>query len=262
MKEKYDIIGKNYNQTRKADAYLVERIFYHLSPIKSGKYLDIGCGTGNYTIALSEKGIDFIGVEPSEKMLAKAKARNSEIEWKFGKAEEIPLKNESVEGILATLTIHHWTDLRQAFRELNRVLKSEGKIVIFTTTPEQNEGYWLNYYFPEMLKAGCEQLPDFETVEDALNEGGFEIIETEKYFVREDVEDAFLFAGKYHPEFYLDEKNRQGISSFADLANSEEVENGLKKLERDIISGKINEIIADYENDLGDYLFVIAQKVQ
>jgi predicted TPR repeat methyltransferase len=69
---KYDKIGIGYNSTRQADPYLTERLLYHLQPKNNKLYLDIGCGTGNYTCALDDKGISFIGVEPSGEMLREA----------------------------------------------------------------------------------------------------------------------------------------------------------------------------------------------
>lgn len=260
--EKYDKIGKNYNQTRKADAYLADRFFHHLSPFPNGKYLDIGCGTGNYTIALNQKGVDFVGVDPSNEMLSKAKAKSNNVEWKIGKSENIPLENEAVNGILASLTIHHWTDLNKAFIELNRVLKPFGKIVIFTSTPDQMKGYWLNYYFPKMLEDSSKQMPAFDVIKKAMKTGRFEIIETEKYFVREDLEDMFLYSGKQNPKLYLNPQIRQGISSFSDLANAVEAEKGLHKLKTDIETGKINEVVKKYDNDYGDYLFIVGRKGQ
>ena len=38
---KYDKIGLNYNQTRKADSYITERLLYHLSQKSDGVYLDM-----------------------------------------------------------------------------------------------------------------------------------------------------------------------------------------------------------------------------
>ncbi|MGI8669281.1 MAG: class I SAM-dependent methyltransferase [Aridibacter sp.] len=260
MKEKYDRIGMNYNNTRKADSFIVERLLQHLKLQNTGKYLDIGCGTGNYTIALNQNGFDFIGVEPSTEMLEKAKAKNSKVEWKLGKSENIPLENETVDGILATLTIHHWKDFDKSFAELNRVLKPNGRLVIFTSTNEQMNGYWLNYYFPKMLKDSTDQMPKFEVIQKNLFNNGFEIIETEKYFVRANLEDLFLYSGKHNPKMYLNKQIRHGISSFSDLANMEEIEKGLRKLESDIETGKVQEIITNYENNNGDYLFLIAKK--
>jgi hypothetical protein len=46
---------------------------------------------------------------------------------------------------IGSLTIHHWTDLKSGFSKLNKVLKPNGRIVIFTSTPKQMIGYWLNH---------------------------------------------------------------------------------------------------------------------
>ena len=86
----YDKIGTGYNSTRQADPYLTERLIYHIQPQKDRLYLDIGCGTGNYTSALTDRGLNIIGVEPSDKMLREAKLRNQQINWKKGTAEQIP----------------------------------------------------------------------------------------------------------------------------------------------------------------------------
>ncbi len=262
MKEKYDKIGIGYNSTRKADPFLIEKLFHHLNPKKEYKYLDIGCGTGNYTIALHQKGLSFIGIEPSSEMLKIAKSRNSSIEWFDGKVDFIPLDDNIFDGAIATLTIHHWKDLSIGFSELFRVLKTGATLVIFTATPKQMEGYWLRHYFPNMLEYSMLQMPKFELVEKKLNRGGFEIFKTEKYFVKPDLKDLFLYAGKHNPELYLNEKVRQGISSFSSLANYAEVANGLEKLKKDIASGQISKIIESYKNNDGDYLFIIAKTVR
>ena len=85
-------------------------------------------------------------------------------------------------------------------------------------------------------------------------------LSTEKYFVRESLQDLFLYSGKHAPDRYLDAKMRWGISSFSALANRREVQEGLKRLEMDIKSGEIFDIIDSYENDAGDYLYVTAKK--
>ena len=102
-------------------------------------------------------------------------------------------------------------------------------------------------------------MPSFEKVETALIDNGFTIIETEKYFIQPDLKDLFLYSGKHNPILYLDEKIRKGISSFAALANLEEVKDGMERLAKDINSKQVNKIIGDYENEYGDYLFITAR---
>lgn len=226
----------------------------------TGYYLDIGCGTGNYTIELHKKGLQMIAVDPSIEMLAKAKAKNNKIDWQLGSAENLDLPNHSIDGVIATLTLHHWKDIKAGFRELHRVLKPGGKMVLFTSTPNQMKKYWLNDYFPKMLEESIRQMPSKENTLTAISESGIKIIKTDRYFVRPDLEDHFLYCGKQNPELYFNPQVRNGISSFSDLALQQEVERGLLKLRQDIDSGKINEVISSYNNDSGDYLFIVGEK--
>lgn len=260
IKTKYDQIGIDYDQTRSADKYLTERILYHLNPITKGRYLDIGCGTGNYTDKLRKKGFELIGIDPSGEMLLKAIQKNKDIDWRLGHAEHTDLKDEFVDGAIAVLTIHHWENLCKGFAEMFRVLKSNSRIVIFTSTPVQMQGYWLNYYFPEILKASVSQMPSLEVIEESMKKAGFILTGTETYFIKPDLEDLFLFSGKHNPELYLRPEVRRGISSFSPLSNQDEVESGLFQMKQDIESGKINEIMKLYENGSGDYLFIIGKK--
>ncbi|MFK7747512.1 MAG: class I SAM-dependent methyltransferase [Kordia sp.] len=260
MEAKYNHIGKGYNNTRKADPFILERIRYHLNPIHNGLYLDIGCGTGNYTSKLHTKETQFIGIDPSQKMLDKAKANYPEITWKLGTSEAIPQEKNSIEGVVGTLTLHHWDNLEKGFSELFRVMKNYTNIVFFTATPEQMKGYWLNHYFPKMMEDSIQQMPSLEQIENAMKAAGFANIFTERYFIQPDLKDHFLYVGKHNPSLYLDEKIRNGISSFSHLAHQDEVQKGLKQLKKDIDSGAIENSIKNYENRDGDYLFLLSQK--
>src|SRR5688572_4573715 len=136
MQPKYDTIGINYDETRKADPYLTGRLLHHLQPGPNNIYLEIGCGTGNYTIEFHKKGFKCIGIDPSTEMLEKARNKAPEIDWRYGTAEETGLESNSISGIIAQLTIHHWANLENGFLEMGRILKPGGRIVIFTSTPE------------------------------------------------------------------------------------------------------------------------------
>jgi hypothetical protein len=158
------------------------------------------------------------------------------------------------------LTIHHWTDIKKAFIELNRVLADNGRIIMFTSTPEQMKGYWLNHYFPKMLYSSIVQMPSLDTIQKATDEAKLKISGIEKYFIKDDLKDCFLYVGKNNPERYFDEQIRQGISSFSSLANIDEVKQGLIALRTDIDNNAFEQINNQYENDLGDYLFITIEK--
>lgn len=260
--ERYDKIGIGYDSTRRADKYLAQRMYHHInSGMGDSLYLDVGCGTGNYTSSLNAMGLDFIGIEPSDEMLVNAKEKNSSIIWKKGSAESIPLNPATIAGVLISLSIHHWKNLETGFKEVSRVLKKKGKVVLFTSLPTQTKSYWLSHYFPNMIEDSIQTLPTFESIVNAFRSADLEIIRREPYFVKPDLEDWFLYCGKHNPEMYFREEVRNGISSFSLIARQNEIEKGLQKMRNDINSGKINQIMKDHENELGDYLFIIGRKI-
>jgi len=260
MADLYNSIGVNYNTTRHADPYLTERFLHFLQAGPGKSFLDIGCGTGNYTIALAQNGVDITGVDPSDEMLNVARSRNLVIKWLKGYAEEIPAADGTYDGVMAMLTIHHWKSIPTAMQEIYRVIKPRGVIVLFTAMPPQMKCYWLNHYFPQMTQSSYAQMPGFYDMASALAKAGFNLDTAEKYFVKPDLQDNFLYAGKYKPEIYFDEEIRKGISSFAALSDTAEVEQGLAKLKADIESGEFENIRDESENRMGDYSFIVANK--
>lgn len=256
----YDQIGDGYNQTRTADPYIVSRLLHFLSPREGQIFLDIGCGTGNYTNELYRSGLSMIGVDPSENMLHEARRTQPEIDWRNGVAEKIPAPNQSVDGVIATLTTHHWQNLPDGFAEIWRILIPGGRCVLFTSTPHLMRQYWLMHYFPEMMEHSNAVMPSLEQTVTALTKSGLSITAVEPYGIQPDLADKFLYSGKQNPNRYLDAEFRHGISSFRLFAGSEELRSGLNRLAADIESGRWNNISEKYQNEDGDYLFLVAEK--
>lgn len=257
----YNKIGNNYNKTRASDPYIAETIYQLIIDNKEGNYLDIGCGTGNYTIAIADKGVNVYGVDPSEKMLKIASERNDKINWLLGSAENIPLPDNFFNGIFGTLTLHHWQNIPAAFKELFRVMKEGGNLVFFTSTPEQMNKYWLNHYFPKMMQDSIKVMPGETMLQKAALEAGFSLVDAIPYSVQDNLKDCFLYVGKNNPEIYFDPAIRKGISSFAALSNIEEVNQGLEQLQKDIYSGEFKKIKEQFESNAGDYLFFRSVKL-
>ena len=257
----YNTIGKNYDVTRKADPAIAQILLKLLNPMPLGKYLDLACGSGNYTIALHNQNINIDGVDISDEMLIKAKSKSKLISWYRGDAECLPFNDKTYNGVICTLATHHMNNLNKALQEIYRVLSNEGKFVIFTATPEQMNNYWLREYFPNMIADGLKKMKSFKELDRILKICGFSNIEQFPFFVTNDLQDLFLQSGKYRPEIYLDKNVRNGISSFHVSANDIEIECGIEKLRNDIISGRINKVIKQYETMCGDYVFISGQRL-
>jgi ubiquinone/menaquinone biosynthesis C-methylase UbiE len=255
----YDRIGIGYDTTRQADPYLLSRLIYHLRPRANGRYLDIGSGTGNYTIAMHQAGVSIRGLELSATMLARAKEKAPAIAWHNGRAEAIPFAAGIFDGATCTFVHHHMADPVAAFREVHRVLTPRARFVILNGTVEQMRHYWLNEYFPRMMEKAIAPYERFVTV-GVLESAGFRIACEEKYDVTPDLKDFFLCCGKNQPERYLDPRIRSGISCFADAPDQQEVARGVQRIAADIKSGRINDVIGKYAWDGGDYMFTIAER--
>lgn len=258
----YDNIGKNYNNTRKADPFISTTLTELLikSDISNGLYLDVGCGTGNYTTSLVCTKMGFIGIDPSKEMLKRAKMKSNKVDWIQASVENLPFSDLTFDGVLATLTIHHWTDLSKGLSEIYRVMKPSSKLVIFTSTQEQMNGYWLKHYFPVMMEASIAKMPSQLEIAKATINQGFSLVLENMYSIKNDLEDLFLYSGKNNPEMYFSSEIRKGISSFANLSNEQETILGLTTLNEDIKTGAFKEIKDSYENGLGDYSFFVYEK--
>jgi SAM-dependent methyltransferase len=255
----YQQIGESYDLTRRADPYIVSRLDQHLGVRSNLSYLDVACGTGNYTLALAQSGGIWHGIDQSQRMIDAARRKSKSIFWQLADVSRLPYKDKVFSGVVCTLAIHHFTSLSAAFSEIHRVIGT-GNFVLFTSTPEQMMRYWLVEYFPEAIYKSAEQMPSLGVVNDALSGAGFHAIETEDYSIQEDLQDFFLYSGKHRPAMYLDARVRSGISTFALLASRTEIEEGGRDLELDIKTGEIKDVIKRYEHSGGDYKFVIARK--
>jgi ubiquinone/menaquinone biosynthesis C-methylase UbiE len=118
----------------------------------SGTLADVGCGPG-YLLQLIAKEIpqvNLIGVDISEEMLRKAAinlsalSRDKKVQFKQGDIQKLPLDDDSMDFIVSTLSLHHWSDPKSAFDEIHRVLKHEGQFLLFDLRRDpQRWFFWL-----------------------------------------------------------------------------------------------------------------------
>jgi hypothetical protein len=124
------------------------------------------------------------------------------------------------------------------------------------------EGHFVLKSYSKMMNESISQMPNTLAVEKALLDSGFQILGYESFMIQPNLQDFFLYSGKYRPEIYLRPEVRNGISSFASLASDDEVYKGTKKLEEDIKSGIFKQRSKSYVSELGDYLYVVAEKAE
>lgn len=113
--------------------------------------VDLGSGTGRFTPALAEAfGGPIHGVEPADGMrrTAEAGARHPQVTYLAGRAEAIPLPGAAADFVLMFLSWHHVTDKPAAAREIARVLKPGGRLILRGTFRDRIPDHWWRGYFP------------------------------------------------------------------------------------------------------------------
>lgn len=105
MQPLYDLIGSTYVASRRADPAIVQGLRRKFALKSSAAHLDLGCGTGNYTVALGNLGGAWSAIDASEVMLAQAAQKSQSIEWIRSGAERLPFADGSFDGAICTLAI-------------------------------------------------------------------------------------------------------------------------------------------------------------
>ncbi|WP_242054014.1 methyltransferase domain-containing protein [Nostoc sp. FACHB-888] len=113
----YNSIGQQYSKTRVTDQRIVNTLVNLLNLPKDSIIADIGAGTGGYSLALANQGFIVNAIEPSVVMQKQAK-EHPQIKWFTGYAENLPLPDKSVDGLISILAIHHFVHLEKAFQEM------------------------------------------------------------------------------------------------------------------------------------------------
>lgn len=102
-----------------------------IGDVAGKKILDLGCGTGRESILLAKAGARVTGVDFSEEMLDVARSNAAGLEVTFINAEvgAVPLE-EQFDLVLCSLVLSHVPDLLPAMKEMARLTRPGGKIII------------------------------------------------------------------------------------------------------------------------------------
>lgn len=95
--------------------------------------MDLGTGTGTLARGVAALGCDVIGIDPSADMLTQARlladSDDRPVIWKQASAEDTGLVESSVDVVTAG-QCWHWFDAEKAIREIRRILRKDGLLVI------------------------------------------------------------------------------------------------------------------------------------
>ncbi|MCB4744467.1 MAG: bifunctional demethylmenaquinone methyltransferase/2-methoxy-6-polyprenyl-1,4-benzoquinol methylase UbiE [Sulfurovum sp.] len=179
-----------------------DKAFEILDKKQLGQVTDVATGTGDLLIYWREQaqksGVvieKYVGIDPSVGMLGVAKEKVDFAEFVVGKAQELPVEDESSDVVSISYGIRNVVDRVEALQEFNRVLKSGGLVVILEFTKQERRGFVnkmvdfgmknilpriggfisKNYEAYKYLPDSIEEFLSTEMLSKELEEAGFEM---------------------------------------------------------------------------------------
>jgi ubiquinone/menaquinone biosynthesis C-methylase UbiE len=189
--EHYDKTAADYDRTRWpiGAEIIIGCLAQGRVPLGRMTVLDAGCGTGNYTAALLPHVLRIEALDRSAGMLEiagrklAAAVADGRVALHQGEIDALPFADASIDGIMVNQVLHHlrddgeagWPQHRRVLKELARVLRPGGVLVINTCSHRQTEqGFWTFHLIPDARAEILRRLMPLEALEAALIECGIE----------------------------------------------------------------------------------------
>jgi len=159
---------------------------------RGDRVLDACCGTGDLALADLHAGAARVtGLDFSERMLERARAKSSEVEWVQGDALALPFADGSFDGATVGFGVRNLDDLEAGLRELRRVLTQGGRLGILELTRPRGllrpfYKLWFDGLIPlagkllpggsayTYLPASVRRFPEAKDFADLMQSAGFE----------------------------------------------------------------------------------------
>ncbi len=99
---------------------------------KKPRILDISCGTGELLRSLAKTGKSKLyGVDIAQKMLDKARKKlPAKVKLQKADVHRLPFKADTFDYVLTTEAFHHYYDQKKALREMSRVSRKGGRVIV------------------------------------------------------------------------------------------------------------------------------------
>jgi SAM-dependent methyltransferase len=227
VKLDYDAAAQAYARHRNVHPQVLRDLLKTGELEAGSRVLDVGCGTGNYTLALqTTAGCSCWGIDPSKRMLAAARAKSSWGHFGIGSAEHLPYAAESFDLVLSVDVIHHISNRPAYFTEAHRVLKKGGQVCTVTDSEQIiRQRQPLSVYFPETVGPELRRYPRVVDLQGMMVRAGFgNLNKTEVEFAHR-LRDIQSYRDK--------------VYSCLHLIPAEAFERGMRRMENDLRAGSI-----------------------
>jgi len=131
----FDTVAESYDRTNDLLSFGQDRIWRKrvlkvVKPESGQTILDLAAGTGSSSVVFAKEGVKVIASDFSEGMLAVGRKRHPELEFVYADATKLPFKDASFDAVTISFGLRNVNEPKTALKEMLRVLKPGGKVVI------------------------------------------------------------------------------------------------------------------------------------
>lgn len=133
-----------------------------LGDVRGLDVLDAGCAAGEHSAWLAEHGARVVAVDASKTMVRLARERLGESArvLQADLAQPLAFADASFDVVLSSLTLHYLADWLPPLRELARVLRPGGRLVLSTHHPYMSAGLVDDYHAVSQVEEGWRGFAD------------------------------------------------------------------------------------------------------
>ena len=160
LTEGYELWSKTYDAPLRL--FFIEQGPMHalFATLAAGTVLDAACGTGRHGLHLAQAGHRVIGVDRSPAMLAKARVKLPQGDFREGDLTALPVETASVDAVVCALALVHLPELGLVMAEFARVLRPGGRVIVSDVHPFLIMLGWQAQFRTEGGDAGFMRLND------------------------------------------------------------------------------------------------------
>lgn len=166
---------------KKSNLYFKEMLRYKkildLMPVNRGEVLDLGTGDGYLSCLLADRNYRVVALDISQNRLKKfeKQAHRLGIRQILGDAGHLPFAAESLDCVLASELLEHLPSYQDVVREIYRILKVSGTLILSVPYKERLTMYTCPYCLNRFHPNGHFNSFDQKSLSDVLGIEGFEI---------------------------------------------------------------------------------------